>query len=155
MGSAAKAEEDSQSEKHQAELAPYFKLVPTTSAVPRNPGRSLRGGGLRSTGSVAAQKQLSAASVASHTSQKLTTIGRKEPLTSRMRNLFSDTSKPQLARRVATKVVAPLRATPATPPALPSFLVRGSRVRMQIRRIVMRKRGVSANPPYRIERMKM
>lgn len=102
-------EETHETAKQQAELALYSKLVPTTSAVPRNPGRPLRGGGLRATGSVAAQKSR----VATPTS-KASLTHRKEPMASRMRSLSSEASRPQLARKVAK----PSRAMSATPPPL-------------------------------------
>lgn len=102
-------EENDRNAKQQAELAFYSKLVPTTSAVPRNPGRPLGGGGLRATGSVVAQKPRVGASPV-----QVSLAQRKEPLTSRMRNLSSEASRPQLARKVAK----PSRNLSATP--LPS-----------------------------------
>eukprot|EP00177_Eucheuma_denticulatum_P007819 GFKZ01014230.1.p1 GENE.GFKZ01014230.1~~GFKZ01014230.1.p1 ORF type:complete len:818 (-),score=109.07 GFKZ01014230.1:893-3346(-) len=100
-------EETHESAKQQAELALYSKLVPTTSAVPRNPGRPLGGGGLRATGSVAAPKSR----IATPTS-KSSLAQRKEPMASRMRSLSSEASRPQLARKIAQSS----RAASATPP---------------------------------------
>lgn len=79
---------DSTPHNADAQLLLYSKLVPTASAVPRNPLRSLGGGGLRSTGSVAASKQPAPPPP-------------REPLASRMQSLSSDASRTQLARRVA------------------------------------------------------
>lgn len=97
-----------ESEKCQAELALLSKLVPTASAVPRNPRRSLGGGGLRSTGSVATLNKPSIA-----VPVPIAGLPRKQPLASRLRSLSSDTSRPQLARRVAHQV----RSASATPPS--------------------------------------
>lgn len=105
-------------ERHQAELALYSKLVPTTSAVPRNPGRTLGGGGLRATGSVAAQKPRSVPPP----TQLVAPQPLSRPMASRMRNLSSDASKPQLARRVAK----PNRTPSATPPPPASETTSGS-----------------------------
>lgn len=110
------SEEAAETEKEEAELALYSKLVPTTSAVPRNPGSSLGSGGLRATGSVAAQKSSRTSTTTPlHAPQALPSIVRKEPMVSRMQSLSSDASKPQLARRVA-KLNRSASATP--PPAL-------------------------------------
>lgn len=111
--SALQDEEDAKSAKREAELALFSKLVPTTSAVPRNPGSSLGSGGLRATGSVATQKSTRLNSnTALHAPQAVHAVSRKEPLSSGMRNLSSQVSKPQLARRVAR----PSRTPSATPP---------------------------------------
>lgn len=106
-------EENTESAKHDAELELYSKLVPTTSSLPRNPGRSLGGGGLRATGSVATQNIARPGSATVLQSpQPLSSLPRKEPMTSRMRSLSSGTPKPQLARRVAK----PSRSATSTPP---------------------------------------
>lgn len=102
-------EEIEQNAKQQAELALYSKLVPTTSAVPRNPGRRMGRGGLRATGSVVAQKpRIVVPSV------QTSLVQRKEPLTSRMQSLSSDASRPRLARKVAKPHRTP-SAVPAPP----------------------------------------
>lgn len=82
-----------------AELDLYSRLVPTASVVPRNPRRALGGGGLRGTGSIAAQ-----AISPSHAARSLSPIsgGRSESSSSgRMQSLSSGSSAAQLARRRA------------------------------------------------------
>lgn len=100
-------QEIKQNAKQQAELALYSKLVPTTSAVPRNPGRRMGRGGLRATGSVVAQKPRV---TVPPTQPSL--VQRKEPLTSRMQSLSSDASRPRLARKVAKPNRTPSTAPP-------------------------------------------
>lgn len=105
------AQPDEASARQAAELALYSKLVPTASAVPRNPGRVLGGGRLRATGSVAQKGGRIGPAAALHAPQPVSVIPRKEP-TSRMRNLSSEASRPQLERKVAR----PSRTPSATPP---------------------------------------
>lgn len=100
-----KAEEEV---KRQAELEWYSKLVPTASAVPRNPRRGLGGGGLRATGSVAAGKTRIGLTIPSGGTSL---SDRKEPRERRLKSLSSEASRPQLERKIATST----RSSNSTP----------------------------------------
>jgi hypothetical protein len=98
-----------------AELDFYSRLVPTASAVPRNPKRPLGGGGLRGTGSIVSGPASAASRIAppsgtamlhpqvlavstSSPASSLTSRSISPPST-RMQRLSSDSSSAQLSRR--------------------------------------------------------
>lgn len=164
---AAGASKLSAASKERAELELFSKLVPTASAVPRNPGRGH--GGLRSTGSVAAQQRVAPRGksppgplpvtviATGGTGGRGSGIARKEGSASRLKSLSSDTSKPVLARKVAAArstgalpVVSPEAEKPLAPEKVPQPpLARAGATRARLPSNDVRNDAGYAPPPPR------